>query len=61
MQSSQHETHIAQRHASRAVYRVVNHQEAGVFDSMTSATIWALKNLKGWDWTIEPAPGSMPQ
>jgi hypothetical protein len=37
----------------------VNHQEAGVFDSMTGATIWALKNIHDWDWQIEPVAGTM--
>jgi hypothetical protein len=40
--------------AKRSRYRVVNHQEAGLFDSMTGATVWALKNLNDWDWRIEP-------
>lgn len=35
-------------------YCIVNHDEAGLFDSMTGATIWALKNLKDWEWRIEP-------
>ena len=54
MQSSQHETRVPQRPARRAIYRVVNHQEAGTFDSMTGATLWALKHVKDWDWRIEP-------
>jgi hypothetical protein len=37
-----------------AGYRVANHQEAGHFNTMTEATIWALKNLNDWDWWIEP-------
>jgi len=35
-------------------YRVVNHQEAGLFESMTCATLWALKNVNDWNWKIEP-------
>ena len=54
------ETRVAQPRARRSLYRVVNHQEAGVFDSMTGATIWALKNVNDWDWTIEPTPGNFP-
>jgi hypothetical protein len=61
MHSSQYETRNPQQLARRAVYRVVNHQEAGLFDTMTGATVWALKNLKGWDWTIEPATSAIPQ
>ncbi|HEX4086252.1 MAG TPA: hypothetical protein VHY22_15150 [Chthoniobacteraceae bacterium] len=38
----------------RSQYRIVNHQEAGLFDSMTGATLWALKNLPDWNWRIEP-------
>jgi hypothetical protein len=43
----------------RSRYRVVNHQEAGMFDSMTGATLWALKNVNDWDWRIEPVAGTM--
>ena len=43
----------------RVRYRIVNHQEAGVFDSMTGATLWALKNLRDWEWRIEPV-GAKP-
>ena len=42
-------------------YRIVNHKEAGMFDSMTGATLWALRNLEGWDWRIELAPNSSPK
>jgi len=38
----------------RSQYRIINHQEAGLFDSMTGATLWALKNLDDWNWRIEP-------
>jgi hypothetical protein len=38
----------------RTRYHVINHQEAGLFDSMTIATLWALKNVNDWDWRIEP-------
>jgi hypothetical protein len=41
----------------RSRYRIVNHREAGMFDSMTGATLWALKNLSGWDWQIETVSG----
>jgi len=41
----------------RSRYRIVNHREAGVFDTMTGATLWALKNLRGWDWQIEVIAG----
>jgi len=43
--------------AKRTHYRISNHLEAGLFDSMTGATIWALKNLNNWDWQIEPVAG----
>ena len=42
---------------SRSMYRVTNHAEAGVFDSMTGATLWALRNLRGREWEIEPVVG----
>ena len=54
------ETRAALPRPKRSLYRVVNHQEAGLFDSMTGATIWALKNVNDWDWTIEPTPGTLP-
>ena len=44
---------IAQPRAKRSRYRIANHHEAGLFDSMTGATLWALKNLNDWDWRIE--------
>ena len=37
---------------------MVNHPEAGIFDTMTEATIWALKNVSDWDWWIEPVDGT---
>lgn len=40
--------------AKRSRYRVVNHKEAGLFDSMTIATLWALKNIDDWNWRVEP-------
>jgi len=52
MQTKQ--TKPAAQRAARSRYRIVNHQEAGVFDSMTGAMLWALKNLDGWNWQIEP-------
>jgi hypothetical protein len=60
MQTKQTENRLAHPRAKRSRYRVVNHQEAGIFDSMTGATLWALKNLHGWDWKIEPVAGSIP-
>jgi hypothetical protein len=52
------ENRINPSSASRTRYRVVNHQEAGLFDSMTVATLWALKHVKDWNWRVEPVPGS---
>jgi hypothetical protein len=46
-------------HARRSRYRIANHHEAGLFDTMTGATLWALKNLKDWDWRIETVPGAL--
>jgi hypothetical protein len=59
MKTRQTETRATHPRAKRSRYRVVNHQEAGVFDSMTGATIWALKNIHDWDWQIEPVAGTM--
>ena len=53
-------TWIAHPRPRRLVYRIVNHQEAGIFDSMTGANIWALNHVNDWDWTVEPAPGGPP-
>jgi hypothetical protein len=39
---------------TRTHYRVVNHDDAGPFESMTGATLWALKNLDNLHWRIEP-------
>jgi hypothetical protein len=44
--------------ARRTQYRIVNHQEAGLFDTMTGATIWAIKNVSDWNWRIEPVASS---
>jgi hypothetical protein len=52
------ENRITTASALRTRYQIVNHQEAGLFDSMTVATIWALKNVQGWNWRIEPVAGS---
>ncbi len=57
MQMKRTEYRLAYPPAKRSRYRVVKHREAGVFDSMTGATLWALKNLHGWDWKIEPVAG----
>jgi hypothetical protein len=46
--------------AQRSRYVVVNHKEAGLFDSMTAATLWALKHLPDWDWQIEPVSTPLP-
>jgi len=43
--------------ASHTRYQIINHQEAGLFDSMTVATLWALKNVRDWNWRIEPVAG----
>jgi hypothetical protein len=59
MQARQTDTRVNHPSAKRTRYRVVNHQEAGVFDSMTGANIWALKNIRDWDWQVEPVAGSM--
>jgi len=59
MKIRQTETRDTHPRAKRSRYRVVNHQEAGLFDSMTGATIWALKNVNDWDWQIEPVAGTM--
>jgi hypothetical protein len=61
MQTNKFETRITQARAKRSRYRVVNHQEAGLFDSMTGATLWALKNVRDWDWSIEPVAGALLQ
>jgi hypothetical protein len=53
-------TRIAQLRARRLLYRIVNHPEAGIFDSMTGATIWALNNFQDLDWTVGPATGKLP-
>ncbi len=42
------------RRAPRLRYRIPTHEEAGSFESMTSAIVWALKNVSGWDWHVEP-------
>ena len=61
MQQKQADSRVAHsRAAKRSRYRIVNHQEAGLFDSMTGATLWALKNLHDWEWQIEPAAGAIP-
>ncbi len=54
MHTQHHNRRQQQAPARRAQYRVVNHKEAGLFDSMTGATLWALKNLKDWNWQVEP-------
>jgi hypothetical protein len=59
METRNSETRVTHPGPKRSLYRVVNHQEAGLFDSMTGATLWALKNVRGWDWRIEPSPGSV--
>jgi hypothetical protein len=59
MQASHSETRTTHPHAKRSRYRVVGHQEAGLFDSMTGATLWALKHLNNWDWRIEPVAGTV--
>lgn len=60
MHPMNHEPRKPRRRAKRVRYRVVNHREAGLFDTMTAATLWALKNINNWDWWIEPVtlPGS---
>jgi hypothetical protein len=40
--------------ALRTQYRINTHQEAGLFDSMTGATMWALRNVSDFNWQIEP-------
>jgi len=55
---AKHTENQARVRGRRSHYKIVNHQEAGVFDSMTGATLWALRNLNDWDWRIEPVPGS---
>lgn len=54
MKKKQTEKSVTNPFARGSQYRVVNHKEAGLFDSMTAATVWALKNLSDWDWRIEP-------
>ena len=51
------ETRQPHPRAKSAQYRVVNHSEAGLFDSMTGATIWAIEHVKDWDWQIETVTG----
>ncbi|MGA3171643.1 MAG: hypothetical protein ABSE62_11600 [Chthoniobacteraceae bacterium] len=58
---AKHSENQAQVRGRRSHYRIVNHREAGVFDSMTGATLWALRNLDNWDWRIEPISGSTPK
>ncbi len=60
MPTNHAENRAAQVRPKRSRYRIINHQEAGVFESMTGATLWALKNLNDWDWRIEPVAGSIP-
>ena len=60
MQHKTTETRIAQPRARRLLYRVVNHPEAGMFDSMTALTGWALRNMNDLDWTVIPACGKLP-
>lgn len=60
MQQKTTQTRIAQPRVRRLLYRIVNHPEAGVFDSMTGANIWALQNFHDWDWAVEPMPGKLP-
>jgi hypothetical protein len=52
MQASHSETRTPHPHAKRSRYRVVGHQEAGLFD-------WALKYLNNRDWRIEPVAGTV--
>jgi hypothetical protein len=60
MQTRNTETRASQtRPRKRSRYLVVHHQEAGLFDSMTGATLWALKNLNDWDWQVEPVAGAI--
>jgi hypothetical protein len=40
--------------ARRTQYRINTHQEAGLFDSMTGATVWALRHVPDFNWQIEP-------
>jgi hypothetical protein len=40
--------------AAKTRYRISNHPDAGAFDSMTDATLWALQNLNNSNWKIEP-------
>jgi len=54
METKYAEPWVAQYRAKRLRYRIADHQEAGLFDSMTGAMLWALKNLDGWNWRIEP-------
>ncbi len=54
MQPKYIENWVAHPRSRHSRYRIVNHHEAGLFDSMTGATLWALKNLRDWDWRIEP-------
>jgi hypothetical protein len=54
------EPNTARHRGRRSHYRIANHHEAGIFDSMTGATVWALKNLHDLDWRIEPVSGSIP-
>ena len=53
MKAKQAEPEVTLARAKRSRYRIANHLEAGVFDSMTGATLWALRNLNDWDWRIE--------
>jgi hypothetical protein len=57
MQITETESGLPRSGVNRTRYRIVNHKEAGLFDSMTDATLWALKNLSGWNWRIEPVSG----
>ena len=57
MQTTEQYEPLTDPHQGPSRYRIVEHKEAGVFDSLTGATLWALKNLKDWNWRIEPVPG----
>jgi hypothetical protein len=58
MQMSYTENQTAQPRARRTRYRIANHGEAGVFETMTDATLWALRNLEDWEWRIEAVAGT---
>jgi hypothetical protein len=53
-------SHSQHRAGQRTRYRIVDHREAGLFESMTGAMIWAIRNLRDSNWRIEPVATPHP-